>query len=248
MSKTQNQFKDFTNTIEPLTRTYETARVFEDFLTLSICALHQINLSTRLQEKDQHNEDVYFKTIERYEKQDLAIFSHLLGIVQSHVYHNPYGDLLGEYFTQYINRGQNGQFFTPESICTLMANINIADQNPTGKNVLDPACGSGRLLLAFAKIAPDNYFYANDVSMTCAKMTALNFMLNGLRGEVACMNALSMQWFCAWQINQPTLGIIPIEKEHSRIYNVPFPRLTPEFTCADDTEVIDPNAPQLTLF
>ena len=54
-----------------------------------------------------------------------------------------------------------------------------------------------------------------------AKMTTLNFFLNGLRGEVAHMNSLSMEWFGSWQINMNDIGILPIEKEQSIIWSAP---------------------------
>jgi hypothetical protein len=52
-------------------------------------------------------------------------------------------------------------------------------------------------------------------------MTALNFTLNGLRGEVASMNSLSMEFNSAWQVNRPTLGVLPIDKSLSQIWSAP---------------------------
>ncbi|MEM8527827.1 MAG: hypothetical protein AAGG68_24510 [Bacteroidota bacterium] len=52
-------------------------------------------------------------------------------------------------------------------------------------------------------------------------MATLNFFLNGLRGEVAWMNTLSIEWYGGWQINNNGLGILPIEKEESRIWSHP---------------------------
>jgi len=54
---------------------------------------------------------------------------------------------------------------------------------------------------------------------TCAKMATLNAFVNGLRGEVAWMNSLSMEWYGGWQINMNGLGILPIDKEQSRIWS-----------------------------
>ena len=167
------------------------------------------------------NTQLYLDTIKPYSRDELNQFAKLLSLVQLSVYDQPYGDLLGQYFTEHITRGANGQYFTPDSVCKVMARLQGADKGVNEKRVYDPACGSGRLLLAFAETAPNNYFFANDLSLNCAKMTSLNFMFNGLRGEVACMNTLSMEWVKGWQINTPTLGIRPIEKDQSNIWSKP---------------------------
>ena len=221
MSKLENHYHSFCKEMEMLGRRYDLARVFEDFLTIAMCSVHQVNIASRLQDKDADNEKLYLDTIKPYNRDELNQFAKLLSLVQLSVYEDHYSDLLGQYFTEHITRGRNGQYFTPEPVCELMAKINGADKNISGQRVYDPACGSGRLLLQFAKTAPNNYFYANDVSLTCGKMSSLNFMFNGLRGEVACMNTLSMEWFKGWQINTPTLGIRVIEKEQSNIWNAP---------------------------
>lgn len=224
MPKPQDHYRAFCKVIEMLGRRYDLARVFDDFLTIAMCSVHQINIASRLQEKDPDNEKLYLDTIKSYDREELNQFAKLLSLVQLSVYDEPYSDLLGQYFTEHITRGANGQYFTPEPVCELMAMLQGVDEKVSGQRVYDPACGSGRLLLQFAKTAPNNYFYANDVSLTCNKMSSLNFMFNGLRGEVASMNSLSMEWFRGWAINTPTLGIRPIEKENSSIWSAPPPK------------------------
>ena len=221
MSKPLDHYRSFCKEIDLLSRTYDRTRIFDDFLTASLCTVHQINIASRLTHKDPENEILYLEVTKGYSPEELKQFGKLLGVYLNSIHDVPYGDILGRYFTEHITRGHNGQYFTPESICMLKAEMIGATKETTGKHVYDPSCGSGRLCLQFAKIAPNNYFYANDVSMTCAKMTSLNFMFNGLRGEVACMNTLSMEWYTGWKINTPTLGIRPIKKEQSRIWTVP---------------------------
>lgn len=216
-----NTYQDFVKTIEPLTRRYKRSKVFNDFLTAAICSYHQTNIQSQLKIKNEANETLYMETISPYSKEEINIFPKLLGILLSSVHQAPYGDLLGEYFTEHITNGQNGQFFTPTHVCELMASLQAAPNSVEGKSIADPACGSGRLMLVFAKSNPNNYFYGADNANTCAKMATLNFFLNGLRGEVAWMNTLSIEWSGGWQINGNGLGIIPIEKEESRIWSHP---------------------------
>lgn len=240
-------FNELAKKLEWLGRTYDLSQVFNDLLTMGICSYHKTNIQTRLQEKDEANEKLYMQTIEKYKKKDLDDFAQMLGLLQLNVLDYPYSDVLGEYFTQHITRGQNGQFFTPEPICDFMALTHGDADKIVHQRVLDPACGSGRMLLRFAKHYPDNYFFAADVNNTCAKMSTLNFFLNGLRGEVAWMNSLSMEFFGAWHINTEGLGIIPIEKEQSIVWSSPPP--IKETKSENQSKSSDNNLPnQLTLF
>ena len=226
MSK-KSLYKQFENVFDPLARRYDLPRVFDDFLSASLCAFHQINIATGLRQKDEENEARYFSVIEPYEKDELMGFANALAYIKMNAHHNPYSDLLGRYFTEHITNGRNGQYFTPEGVARLMGSLSLdVSAPPSGKTVYDPSCGSGRLLLEFARVAPGNIFYGNDLSTTCAKMTALNMMVNGLIGEVACMNTLSVEWYQGWRVNMPSPGVVPIDKEQSRIWTAP-PELPP---------------------
>ena len=231
-----NHLKEFTDTLEHLARRYEPTQVFDDFLTMAICAYHRTNIQSKLSEKDEENEALYHQTIAKYDKETINAFPKLLGILQVQVYEEPYSDLLGEYFTQHITKGQNGQYFTPEPICDLMTKLNSPEKQ-TKQRVLDPACGSGRFLLKFAQSNPDNAFFGADISATCAKMTTLIFFLNGLRGEVSWMNTLSMDWYGGWHINTQDMGIVPINKDNSILARTPIKQ-----------DEVKKTSEQLTLF
>lgn len=107
-------------------------------------------------------------------------------------YHDPIGDI----FMSRISHGDHGQFFTPESVSLLMSEIIMGNKLHDGMTVNDPACGTGRtLLMALKHIRAKGYepkLYANDLSMTCAKMTLLNFCINLVDGAVTCGDALRM--------------------------------------------------------
>jgi hypothetical protein len=213
-------FNEIVKFMDQLGRRHELATVFNDFLTLSICAYHRTNIRSNLQEKDEANEELYMRIIAKYEKEDIDTFPKILGLLHLQVQDDPYSDPLGEYFMQHISHGNNGQFFTPECICEMMAVIQ-GEGEIERKRVLDPACGSGRTLLAFAKLHPYNYFFGADNANTCAKMTTLNFFLNGLSSEVAWMNSLTMEFYGGWHVNTDGIGIVPIEKEQSVIWTKP---------------------------
>jgi type I restriction-modification system DNA methylase subunit len=106
-----------------------------------------------------------------------------------------FADPLGELYMQAISNGHNGQYFTPTPICEMMATMNIGDNSHVGQTVCDPTCGSGRMLLAAAKIDRHMCFYGADLDITCCKMLLVNMMLHSLTGEIAHMNTLSNDFY-----------------------------------------------------
>ena len=231
----KDHFNTLTKILEPLGRTHDLSRIFNDLLTISICSFHRTNIQSHLQKQDDKNEALYLQTIKPYTRETLNHFAQVLGVLQLNVLDRPYSDILGEFFMQNITKGQNGQYFTPEPICEMMVKIQ-GGNNENGQRILDPACGSGRMLLSYAKHNHKNYFFGADNTNTCAKMATLNFFLNGLKGEVAWMNSLSMKWFGGWHINKNGLGIVPVTKEQSSIWSE-APKQKP-----------NPKTEQLTLF
>lgn len=241
-------FNEVAKRMEQLGRRYDLSAVFNDLLTMAVCSYHRTNIQSRLTEKDPANEKIYLHISGRYDKTELKSFSEILGHLMLNAAENPYSDILGEYFMEHISRGQNGQFFTPDPVCKMMAMFQGEDETVTGKKVMDPACGSGRMLLQFAKLHPDNYFFGADNSSLCAKMAVLNFFLNGLRGEIAWMNSLSMEWFAGWHINMDGPGILPIANEQSFIWSEPPPPQRPVLPPLKESAQDKTTGIQLTLF
>ena len=136
-------------------------------------------------------------------------------------------DVLGDYYERNLPKKGKSQFFTPWPICQFMAKSSIeatdrVDSRPL--RILEPACGSGRLLLASAKEAgPNNEYYGIDLDHTCIKMTALNLFLNGVfHSEVMCANALLPDDFqLSYVISLVPFGIFRIDKkEESRLWHL----------------------------
>lgn len=133
---------------------------------------------------------------------------------------DPWGDLYMEISGRYKSSAM-GQYFTPPDICTMMARMMIKPETAK-KRISDPACGSGRMALAAKSIAPDNFFFAEDLDPICSQMTAVNFAAHGCIGEVIQHDTLCdpkgmVQGFAIKNIGLPIPAIIPIEKEDSFI-------------------------------
>lgn len=122
--------------------------------------------------------------------------------LRRHEWYDAWGDLFMELTPK---GGARGQFFTPPSVCDLMAESNVdTAMEPTtpcggfGRRVAisDPAAGSSRnLLAAHARFIHDNrrkpYLVAEDLDLMCCKMSAVNMMAHGCFGEVICHNTLT---------------------------------------------------------
>jgi ribosomal protein L11 methylase PrmA len=153
-------------------------------------------------------EKQYFKTIRKYEKPYAYSFSEALAalvIEMTGPDGNGFVDVLGDYFEQHLSFGRNGQFFTPQHICDMMARMMTPEG--FGKRVADPACGSGRMLMAMAKINRFALFFGADNDSNCAKMAVINLCLNSMFGEIAWMNSITNEFYAAWEIFPSVKGI-----------------------------------------
>ena len=103
-------------------------------------------------------------------------------------------DIIGDLFQGSITYGEKGQFLTPMPICRMMALMTIPKEQTDldgRRSVNDPACGSGRMLLAAAEMQPNWHFVGQDVDLRCVRMTAINLALRNHYGHVVCGNTLA---------------------------------------------------------
>lgn len=143
-----------------------------------------------------------------YTEKERPLFTTLLTLMGNEM--DNYTDALGDIFMEFLSFGKNGQFFTPQDICDMMAQMTINDASQMdNKTVCDCACGSGRTLLAAAKLNRNMIFYGSDIDLTCVKMTVLNLAYNTLRGEVHWMNTLSLDHYGSFVIQQEPFTRLP---------------------------------------
>ena len=104
-------------------------------------------------------------------------------------YHDNNIDLFGDAYeflmTMYASSAgkSGGEFFTPQEVGELLARIVIQDKTSVNK-VYDPACGSGGLLLKFAKIlGKENVkqgFYGQEINLTTYNLARINMFLHNI--------------------------------------------------------------------
>lgn len=83
---------------------------------------------------------------------------------------------------------------TADPICRMMAQMSLPKEQTDldgRRSVNDPACGSGRMLLASAEIQPNWHFVGQDVDVRCVRMTAINLALRNHYGHVVWGNTLT---------------------------------------------------------
>lgn len=156
--------------------------------------------------------------------QDFAALTfHWLNDVASAMERGKWLDVFGILYEEmYLSRGKaskTGQFFTPQSISDLMAQIGTQKVEDHGM-VNDCAAGSGRLLLAhyMEKSKLDHSagrcfeYVAQDSDPIACKMCALNLMVHGMYGRVECRDTLRM--------NEPSVVYVVNEVKYP--FNTPY--------------------------
>ena len=150
-----------------------------------------------------------------YSKEKTALFLDTfreIVLAQSEILsHTRWYDILGCIYEDAVaskgRRSGSGQFFTPMTVCEMMAGIVTPKEKD--ETVLDPCCGSGRLLLAACAGRPGTRAEGGDIDRTCVLMTVVNFLMHGVRGTVRHKDALTNQEFDAWVVNPGILPEVP---------------------------------------
>ena len=96
-----------------------------------------------------------------------------------------FGDTYEYLMTMYAaNAGRSGgEFFTPQEVAELLAEITTVGKTEVNK-VYDPCCGSGSLLLKFAKVlGKENVrqgFYGQEIELTTYNLCRINMFLHDI--------------------------------------------------------------------
>lgn len=146
----------------------------------------------------------YAQSVERYGKEPLHDLIYTITECSAN-----FNDALGtiyEYIV--ITKGKSaalGQFFTPQHVTRLMAQIAYrADLKGRRQNINDPCVGSGRTLLAMGDIYGDDrwrhMFWATDVDVVSVKMSTINLWLNSMPAIIIHGNSLELSLWNACEV------------------------------------------------
>lgn len=142
--------RPFSKKILSLTGRFALWEIWADFIFMTAAAISNAVDKTHFEAR----EAAYMKIIGKYNEQERMVFPELLAELVTALEANPEQDFLGAIYME-LNLGDHwkGQFFTPYSICQLMAEIscdtvveNVRKNGYTTMN--DCACGAGATLIA----------------------------------------------------------------------------------------------------
>jgi len=108
-----------------------------------------------------------------------------LGSKYNNTENDTFGDTYEFLMQMYAaNAGKSGgEFFTPQQVSELLARL-ASWNNPNIQKVYDPACGSGSLLLKFAKIIgkqnPNLQYFGQEVNPTTYNLCRINMFLHNV--------------------------------------------------------------------
>lgn len=187
----------FAKEIELLARTHGAYKAFAAFVRLAACALA---LQTR--------EADYLDEAKHWTRAELEAFGRALASLIVEMEDRPFEDVLGSHYMEFAlsSKAQQwgGEFHTPKPVCDLIARMLGDDLPREGPiTVLEPACGSGAMILALAQAPPAEdrrrlRVTAIDISRVACDMTFINTTLWGVPCRVLHGNTISMEFWAGW--------------------------------------------------
>jgi type I restriction-modification system DNA methylase subunit len=162
----------------------------------------------------------YMEIIKRYQSDEVQQFPKMLGELVNGLEEEP-DDILGRVFHELeLHNKYTGQFFTPYTVCQMMAKMNVDDHTKTiidergYLTAMEPACGSGSMVIALAQALKDegiNYqqqlhVTAVDVDAKCVHMAYLQLSLLHVPAIIVHGNSLSNEEYGHWFTPAPIMG------------------------------------------
>ena len=212
--------------------------MFSDFLDMGACAISNVVDPIRREAREAE----YLRVARKYSREgELALFPELMGDL-AHAMEAAFpalgrvdapllaveaisgADVLGGVFNQLeVQNRRAGQFFTPYSVCRLMAMMSVGRE---AKDLIaergyftamEPACGSGSMLIAMAHslveagLNPQKVMHATavDVDIRAVQMAYIQLSLLGIPAVIIHGNSLSLEEYSAWLTPAHVLGRWP---------------------------------------
>lgn len=218
---------EFVKKFESLSGRYSIRQIWEDWVVMSAISISNVVDQVHAAEREKH----YMTLASKYQPQELRVFAELFADFVNAMDRNPDQDFLGEmYMAVGMGNEHAGQFFTPYDVCRCMSqivsNFELLKAEIEQKgfvSVLDPACGAGALLVAFANdcLRKDiNYqtsvlFVAQDIDYLVGCMCYLQLSILGCAGYVKIGDSLARP--CT---SHDPRGLIPVDD--GNIWYTPF--------------------------
>ena len=109
-------------------------------------------------------------------------------------------DILGDAYEYMISQfaagagKKAGEFYTPQEVSRILAEI-VSIGHQRLRNVYDPTCGSGSLLLRAASIGKAVYIYGQEKNPTTYNLARMNMLLHGIKfSNFKIENGDTLEW------------------------------------------------------
>lgn len=133
-------------------------------------------------------------------------FARALGTWMQAMQREP-ADYLGHVYEQEaVTNRYAGQFFTPEPLTELMAHLTMPPTLADDAVVTDPACGSGRMLIAGIRRNRFATFLGTDTDLTCVHMATLNCLVRNANTYITHGNSLSLESWGGFHVRRTAMG------------------------------------------
>lgn len=207
--------KEFIKLIKENSHRHRPHQVFSDF-----CELAATSISNAVDRRQyQKREERYMQLIQGYSKDELNRFARMLSCVTNSL-EAGIDDCLGQIFMgMELGSDFKGQFFTPFEVSYLMASVIGGNEEEIIKKkgyftIMEPACGSGGMLMAKAKVLLDKginfqgvmHATAIDIDLTAVHMTYIQLSLLHIPAIIIHGNALSNEYWSYWLTPAHQLG------------------------------------------
>lgn len=201
---TKQQYTGIVKMCNSLIGSHQLWELWQDSMTMFALSISN-TVDARFREK---REAAYMDIAHKYTKDEMQVFPQIFGEIVMQLEAEPEQDLLGDLYMQLdLGSHWHGQFFTPYTLCAMMAKTQLGQQDYTIDNVkpitvCDCACGGGALLIAAAHeyrkaiqhtgLNAQHYIslYAQDLSQVSAMMCYVQLSLQGFAAKVKIGDSL----------------------------------------------------------
>lgn len=200
--------------IQNLGYKYGMSKVFCDFVECVAITLSNMVDPLHREKREERYCEIIKNYTELEERQKFAeMFACLVNALDNNVTSGKGPeDVLGPVFHELeLHNEYKGQFFTPQNVSDMMALISVGGHDKVIEekgyvSVCEPACGSGTMILSFAKaLMNEKYNYnrqmvatATDVDIKCVHMAYIQLSLYGIPAVVIHGNTLTLEEWSRW--------------------------------------------------
>ena len=170
----------------------------------------------------------YDEIVSEMPQETVAMYARLCMLTYAAIseYKDDPQDILGAIYHELkLNSEWNGQFFSPDDICRMMARVIGVDQMPEEDEediitINEPTCGSGAMVIgaiwAMKQKGIDyqhrSLFFAEDIDIRCVWMAYIQFCLYKIPAIVVHGNALTTEEWSRWITSYATVPVMKLQE------------------------------------